>query len=101
MTGPRKTAVNTEVDEKKDEPEFIEPVAPEAVAPKDEPSENPDNDPVEEPVSDNPDEVEPEPEWFPGRPCLNCGARDYKWTVGWGGSCSQCAPENQTEDGDE
>jgi hypothetical protein len=97
----RKTAV-------KDEP-FIEPEAPEAVAVKAEKA------PEEDPVSGNPDEADPDFEgdayrtdellaepvvedyWYPGRPCQNCSQSGYTWTVGWGKTCSLCAPENEED----
>lgn len=84
MTGPRKPVVKPETEPAKDEaPEFIEPVAPEAVAPK----------------KESKPEPAPEPEgWYPGAPCLNCGQTGYAWTTGWGANCSLCAPENQTEE---
>jgi hypothetical protein len=46
---------------------------------------------VSRPVADAPEDIE-QP-WFPGRPCLNCGSRQYSWTVQWGSTCSECSPE--------
>lgn len=87
---PRKTT-QTEIEHQDDDlvngsehidpdEDFIDPVAPEAVAPKEEPEPEEQADTVEELATD----------WYPGAPCKNCGERGYKWTVAWGDGCSLC-----------
>ena len=85
--------VNPEVTENdlNDNPE-VEPEAPKPTPPPEKEHE-PDvqGDAADDPADPGyPTEDQP---WFPGRPCLNCGSRDYKWTVGWGATCSECSPE--------
>lgn len=80
---------NTEATENdtNDDPEVVENNEPEfeGVRPGDD--EIPEGDLVFE--EDEPED-EVVPEWYPNQPCLNCGARDYKYTVGWGAACSVC-----------
>lgn len=86
MTGARRPNVKEPVvveDEPKVETEKVE-------APK--PTPPPEKEPVAVDVESGEDPPEDQP-WFPGRPCLNCGSREYKWTVGWGATCSECSPE--------
>lgn len=43
---------------------------------------------------EEPEDEEPEP-WHSGHACLNCGAKDYRLTVGWGQACDKClVPED-------
>lgn len=53
-----------------------------------------DNDKTQEPYEDPTPGDEPEP-WHPGRACLNCGATDYRLTVGWGQACDKCLVPNE------
>ena len=115
MTGARRPNVKEPVvveDEPKGNPEVTEKVPddnpeveplpekePEPDVPDEEgadiESRNPDEDDpnfLGDAYYQEPDKVEPD-EWYPGRPCLNCDATDYKWTVGWGTTCSECSPE--------
>jgi hypothetical protein len=97
VTGPRKKPETEEnpdikvetapVSENPDKA-FIEPEAPEAVAPKEQPT--------KEEVA-GADAVEL-PAWYPGQPCPECGAvsGEYKWTTLAG--CSACLIEGETED---
>lgn len=61
------------------------------------------DEPVVEPESeDTPEPDEPEDdepaEWWPGRPCLNCGKTGYRVATGWGTWCDRCDEVEDEED---
>ena len=101
MTGARKPNVKepvvvedeAKVEAKTAEPEFkdVRPGDPD-VPEGDLKFEQPEPEPESDVSVQEPDKVEPE-EWFPGRPCLNCGSQEYTWAIGWGTTCSECSPE--------
>lgn len=100
MTGARRTNIKepVEVDnpeasenDTNDNPEVIEDDESEPAEDSDEPDdETADEGQGSVPDTESETEDEVVPDWFVGQPCLNCGARNYRYSVGWGAACSVC-----------